>query len=646
MSDAAQRKINELEAKVERLKVIQEISRKFTGTLDCKELIDTLFTKVLDVVNAEAGSLWMVDSETGESVCEIAEGPTKDQVIGVRLAAGAGVVGACIETQKPSVVFDTAKDRRFAGDLDSKTQFQSKSMLCAPLVVEDRAIGALQIINKKGENSRFGESDLDILLSLASTGAAAISSARLHEAEKKLNDLAAIQQLSNEITATLDVDAVLLSVVTLTSKVISYERGTVALVADDDVFLGAVSDADEIDQESEANRRLRALSGWISRQDSERLFLSPIPEDRSSLCPELQDYLEVRPGVTALWAMTLKDSEGVLGVLLFEGDSKDFIRSQQLELVAILANQTTVAIRNSLLYGQTSVGRLFGGGNAGVTGSLRHTLFGTEKRQHLTRAGVALLVALLVTPIPSHVTGDCEVIPQQRRAVYSATSGVVDTIPPAIRLGSKVAAGDVVLGLDSRDVDTEITKLQKSLQTLEGEMRRLQADGDVQGTFEKTIERDKARLDLATQERTRSRISVATQFGGTVLTPKIEEKRGESISKGDLIAEIAEGSRCYLEVKLGQEDVVAVDVGDSVRFYLAGFPTTTFDGTVESISPTSVGEDDARHFLVRVHLDEAMMKEGMLIGMSGRASIRVQSAPLGWRALRRVAFTTKKLLYF
>ena len=42
------------------------------------------------------------------------------------------------------------EDPRFDGHVDSRTQFETRSILCAPLVSRGRAIGVLEILNKLG----------------------------------------------------------------------------------------------------------------------------------------------------------------------------------------------------------------------------------------------------------------------------------------------------------------------------------------------------------------------------------------------------------------------------------------------------------------------------------------------------------------
>ena len=79
---------------------------------------------------------------------------------------------------------DTQKDPRFAPKFDTKTQFKTRSILCAPLISRGRTIGVVEIINKLG--GKFTQSDLEILLTLVEPCAIAIENAILFQRTEQL----------------------------------------------------------------------------------------------------------------------------------------------------------------------------------------------------------------------------------------------------------------------------------------------------------------------------------------------------------------------------------------------------------------------------------------------------------------------------
>ena len=59
-----------------------------------------------------------------------------------------------------------------------------RNAAAAPLTVKDRVVGSLVLLDKKKGKKNFTESDLDLLVALATQAATAIENARLFEAER------------------------------------------------------------------------------------------------------------------------------------------------------------------------------------------------------------------------------------------------------------------------------------------------------------------------------------------------------------------------------------------------------------------------------------------------------------------------------
>ncbi len=82
---------------------------------------------------------------------------------------------------EPQIVNDVTKDSRFNPNIDKQTGFTTKSMLCVPLCVGHKIIGAIQVLNKT-DGSDFNNINLEVLIALASIAAMAIENSKLHQA--------------------------------------------------------------------------------------------------------------------------------------------------------------------------------------------------------------------------------------------------------------------------------------------------------------------------------------------------------------------------------------------------------------------------------------------------------------------------------
>jgi hypothetical protein len=392
--------------------------------------------------------------------------------------------------------------------------------------------------------------------------------------------------------------------------------------------------------------RLKKFFLWLSKQDKEWFYLRSLRKEVDSIPEELASYLETQERIESVWAIPLKDGEGVVGGLMFVGDKEGFIKDRQLEIMQILSNETTVAIRNSLLYSHTPMASLFGGIEGKKHLIIKNWFVGTQKRMIASCALFAALLLLMLFPLPRQVIGDCEVIPYKQRPLYLTQGGQVAWISQEARLGNKVDQGTVLARLDSRDIQNGIQKLEKEIKNLDVDLLSLRSQGDVTALYQKSLERERKLLDLSKKKRELDNIEIHATYAGTILTPKLDEKEGQSLSKGEVFLDIAQDSRCYLEVMVDEKEAAVVFLKNRVSFYLNGFPDTTYWGTVEHISPNSIEEGDNTLFAVRVRLENASIDQGLLIGMSGRAAVKLSASPLAVRLWKKAAFSSKKFFLF
>ncbi len=173
-----------LKKTTKRLAILTDIVKTANSILEPRKVIELIMEKIQQLIPSEAWSMLMVDEEKQELAFELALGAKGQDVSAFRIKMGEGVAGWVAQTGKPAIVNDTAKDPRFAKHFDTKTQFQTRSILCAPLISRGRTIGVVEIINRVG--GRFTPSDLEILLTLVEPCAIAIENAILFQRTEQL----------------------------------------------------------------------------------------------------------------------------------------------------------------------------------------------------------------------------------------------------------------------------------------------------------------------------------------------------------------------------------------------------------------------------------------------------------------------------
>ncbi len=120
---------------------------------------------VAKFLNAEELSIFVVDEATGDPVLQYATGEIGAKIIGIRLQSGQGVVGWVIRYNEDLIVPYPGLDTRFFEGVDKRTGFTTRSILCCPLRVSGRAVGAVEVMNKIGNT--FNDDDLILLRAIA-----------------------------------------------------------------------------------------------------------------------------------------------------------------------------------------------------------------------------------------------------------------------------------------------------------------------------------------------------------------------------------------------------------------------------------------------------------------------------------------------
>ncbi len=166
------------DAKLEdQLELLAGITQSFAFSLNIDETLQNALQRFMEYLDAEASSVFLLENNDTELVCRGCGGPV--DITGLRLPADQGIVGTTVMSKTCQMVKDVSKDENFAQDIDKDTGFVTKSILCAPLVVKDKCIGALELINKRGGDGLFNEKDQHFVTALASAASLAIHNARM-----------------------------------------------------------------------------------------------------------------------------------------------------------------------------------------------------------------------------------------------------------------------------------------------------------------------------------------------------------------------------------------------------------------------------------------------------------------------------------
>ncbi|MBI4696666.1 MAG: SpoIIE family protein phosphatase [Gammaproteobacteria bacterium] len=160
--------------------LLAEVTQGFASSLNVEETLKNAIDQIMSWMRAEAASIFLLDEDEQAIICRKCAGPV--DVTGLKLKPGQGIVGQTMRENAPQIVRDVAQSPSFAAVVDRDTGFVTRSVLCVPLTVRGRCIGALELMNKRGGDGLFGKSDMHLATTVAAAAALAIHNARMAQA--------------------------------------------------------------------------------------------------------------------------------------------------------------------------------------------------------------------------------------------------------------------------------------------------------------------------------------------------------------------------------------------------------------------------------------------------------------------------------
>lgn len=165
-----------LAARVEELNTLVEITQTITSSIEIEEVIKHTIQHVHESWDIEASSLWWLN-ESGDALHVLANVGTATQVLDTfEVPVGQGIVGKVVETGKWQYSNDIQSHKDHLKEVDQKTGFTTRSLLCVPLQFRGEVKGAMQLLNKR--HQPFNDQDVERACSLAAVVAIAVMNAK------------------------------------------------------------------------------------------------------------------------------------------------------------------------------------------------------------------------------------------------------------------------------------------------------------------------------------------------------------------------------------------------------------------------------------------------------------------------------------
>jgi GAF domain-containing protein len=326
------------------LAALSAIAATVGESLDLDEVLNEALDKTLQVMEVDAGGIYLLDDEAGVLTIAVQRGLSPQFVAKIdRLTVGEGFSGRVAQSVQPLVVGNLSTDPRLTRTVVREEGLQSLAVV--PLSCRGKSLGTLFVSTYR--HREFSEQDIQLLASIGHQIGVAIENARLFEAEqRRAEEFRVISEVGRRITSIMAVDELLGEIARVLKETLGYYLVGIALIEGDELVFkagaGAIWERDGF-QPPRLKVGQEGITGWVASSGEALLVPDVYQEPRYYALPESS---EMRSEL----AVPLKTKESVIGVLHVQSRQLNAFDQHDLTLLESLAHQAAMAIDNARLF--------------------------------------------------------------------------------------------------------------------------------------------------------------------------------------------------------------------------------------------------------------------------------------------------------
>jgi len=345
------------------LAMVAMVSSVISSSLDLEYVLQTIVESAIQVVGCDKSAIFELDESGQELSLRMAKGLSQEYVENsLHMLVGQDTRALAISTGTPLVVPDIESEPRLAGLLPLARQEGFRGIIDLPLLGRRGLFGVLTVYF--ADIHHPSTSEIEVLTTFASQAAIAIENARLYAAVSRERDratrlyeqtddalahrveeLTAIEEVSRQLTSTLDLQRVMDPLLEQALQATGAERGVIALY-----------------EQEQRSLRLLAQSGYPA--EVRRYQVEPWPDERgitgrvarsgvTALVPKVAhdtDYFQAAPETQSELGVPIIHDHTVIGVITLESDRPAAFTPEQIRFVELLARHAAIGMNNAQLF--------------------------------------------------------------------------------------------------------------------------------------------------------------------------------------------------------------------------------------------------------------------------------------------------------
>jgi len=337
----------ETQRRARKLAALNKASRAMASSLDRQTVLERVMVEVKTILEVEGASVLLYNEHNDSLVFAAVASLGAERIRGMQVPIKDSVAGWVICKGQSTLVQDVQQDPRFYDQVDKATGLTTQSLLAVPLIMKEKVIGVIEVINKV--DAVFEQSDLEILESLASSAAIAIENARLYEAERtRYRETETLRRAALSLTSTIELDHVLEAILTELQNVVPYDSASVQLLKGDHLEIIGGRGFNDLPTVVGAKISIEGASN-PNGQVVERLEPLIIDDTTTSFLAFNRNIQE-SSSIRAWLGVPLLIGNRFIGMITLDKHQPDFYTQTHARTASAYAAQAAIAIENARLY--------------------------------------------------------------------------------------------------------------------------------------------------------------------------------------------------------------------------------------------------------------------------------------------------------
>ncbi len=345
------------ESRLQTLYVVNDVLQQAAAARsDIDVVLPRILRLVYEELRAHSSAIVLVDDELQpQHAWSLRDGAMKPRrETQLQALEEDGLFAWTLRNCTSALIADTSQDKRCVADQGDIPSSAPASVICSPLIIRARAVGAITI-SRRGV-AQFDQEDVDLFNTIAGLTAGVVEGARLYrENQRWAERLSALSGATAVVSSSLELEEVLAGVARQMTQLMSVDGCMLLHGAKEDLQL--------------LQRMLYAPAAILERLGTDALIdvrqfpklmeviqsLTPAQLHSGSLAPEAPERrVMLGAGIHSLLLLPMAAHDNFVGlvILLDTQEERQFAR-QETDLAQMLANQAAIAIENARLYEDT-----------------------------------------------------------------------------------------------------------------------------------------------------------------------------------------------------------------------------------------------------------------------------------------------------